>query len=67
MAETMKEVVGFEGKLFFDETKPDGASRKLIDVSRLSNMGWTHNVDLKVGLEKTYEWYLSQSILIRNK
>ena len=58
MAETMKEVVGFEGKLTFDITKPDGAPRKLIDVSRLSNMGWIYNVDLKAGLEKTYEWYL---------
>ena len=67
MAETMKEVVGFEGKLTFDITKPDGAPRKLIDVSRLSNMGWTYNVDLKAGLEKTYEWYLSQSRLLREK
>ena len=67
MAETMKEVVGFEGKLTFDITKPDGATRKLIDVSRLSNMGWTYNVDLKAGLEKTYEWYLSQSRLLREK
>ena len=67
MAETMKEVVGFEGKLSFDITKPDGAPRKLIDVSRLSNLGWTYTVDLKVGLEKTYEWYLSQSQLLREK
>ena len=48
-------------------TKPDGTPRKLIDVSRLSNMGWTYNVDLKAGLEKTYEWYLSQSRLLREK
>jgi len=67
MAETMKEVVGFEGKLSFDITKPDGAPRKLIDVSRLSNLGWTYTVDLKVGLEKTYEWYLSQSRLRREE
>ena len=67
MAETMKEVVGFEGKLSFDITKPDGAPRKLIDVSRLSNLGWTYTVDLKAGLEKTYEWYLSQSRLRREE
>ena len=67
MAETMKEVVGFEGKLSFDITKPDGAPRKLIDVSRLSNLGWTYTVDLKAGLEKTYEWYLSQSRLRRKE
>jgi GDP-L-fucose synthase len=58
MAETMKEVVGFKGRLTFDATKPDGAPRKLIDVSRLSNMGWEYSVDLKDGLRKTYKWYL---------
>jgi len=67
MAEIMKEVVGFEGKLTFDITKPDGALRKLINISRLSNMGWKYSVDLKDGLEKTYEWYLSQSRLLREK
>jgi len=58
MAETMKEVVGFKGGLSFDTTKPDGTPRKLIDVSRLSNMGWEYSVDLKDGLSKTYKWYL---------
>ena len=58
MAETMKEVVGFKGKLVFDTAKPDGAPRKLIDVSRLSNMGWNYSVNLKDGLTKTYNWYL---------
>jgi GDP-L-fucose synthase len=60
MAETMKEVVGFKGGLSFDATKPDGAPRKLIDVSRLSNMGWEYSVDLKDGLSKTYKWYLDK-------
>lgn len=60
MAETMKEVVGFKGNLTFDTTKPDGAPRKLIDVSRLSNMGWKYNIDLEDGLKKTYKWYLTQ-------
>jgi len=58
MAEAMKEVVGYTGKLIFDASKPDGALRKLIDVSRLSNMGWKYNVDLEVGLSETYKWYL---------
>jgi GDP-L-fucose synthase len=58
MAETMKEVIGFKGKLTFDTTKPDGAPRKLIDVSRLSNMGWKCSVDLEDGLTKTYKWYM---------
>jgi GDP-L-fucose synthase len=54
----MKEVVGFNGTLTFDSSKPDGAPKKLIDVSRLSNMGWSYTISLKEGLEKTYEWYL---------
>jgi len=60
MAETMKRVVGFEGELVFDTSKPDGAPRKLIDVSRLSAMGWRYAIGLEEGLQKTYEWFLSQ-------
>ena len=60
MAEVMKQVVGYEGKLTFDTTKPDGSPRKLIDVSRLSNMGWKYSINLEIGLKKTYKWYLNQ-------
>jgi GDP-L-fucose synthase len=60
MAETMKEVVGYKGKLTFDTSKPDGAPRKLIDVTRLEKMGWKYSVDLKEGLATTYEWYLNR-------
>ena len=58
MALIMKQVVGYEGKLIFDTTKPDGAMRKLIDVTRLKRMGWEYSMDLKDGLKKTYKWYL---------
>ena len=58
MAETMKRVVGFEGKLTFDTTKPDGAPRKLIDINRLSAMGWCYSIELEEGLRRTYDWYL---------
>ena len=58
MAETMKQVVGYEGKLTFDATKPDGAPRKLIDITRLKRMGWEYSVNLKDGLVDTYKWYL---------
>jgi len=61
MAQTMKEVVGYKGKLTFDTTKLDGTPRKLIDVSRLSNIGWNYSVNLEEGLKKTYEWYLNKS------
>ena len=58
MAEIMKRVVGFTGDLKFDSSKPDGSKRKLIDVSRLTSMGWTYNIGLEEGLKKTYNWYL---------
>ena len=57
MAETMKRVVDFKGELKFDGSKPDGSNRKLIDVSRLTAMGWTYSTELEDGLKKTYEWY----------
>ena len=60
LAQTVKEVVGFEGKLVFDDTKPDGSPRKLIDVTRLTNMGWENSTSLALGLQKTYDWYESQ-------
>jgi GDP-L-fucose synthase len=61
MAETMKKVVGFEGALTFDTSKPDGTPRKLIDISRLSNLGWNYSINLEDGLRKTYKWYLAGS------
>ncbi len=60
IAEIMKQVVGYEGKLVFDTTKPDGSPRKLIDVKRLENMGWNYSTDLVMGLKKTYKYYLKQ-------
>jgi len=62
LAETMKEVVGYAGRLTFDTTKPDGAPRKLIDVTRLKNMSWSYTTNLKEGLEKTYKGYLSEIV-----
>ena len=62
MAEAMKEVIGYTGKLSFDTTRPDGAPRKLIDVTRLGSMGWEYSVDLKDGLKKTYKWYLKENL-----
>ena len=61
MAETMKDVIDFQGKLIFDTSRPDGSPRKLIDVSRLSSMRWQYTIDLKSGLKKTYDWYLAHS------
>ena len=60
VAQTIKKIVGYKGKLSFDTSKPDGAPRKLIDVSRLSKMGWKYNVSFEDGLRKTYDWYIKQ-------
>jgi len=65
LAETMKKVVGFEGELVFDSTKPDGTMRKLMDVSRLEKLGCKAQVSLEQGLELTYEWFLNSKALIR--
>jgi GDP-L-fucose synthase len=58
LAETMAEVVGFEGRLVFDDSKPDGAPRKLMDSSKLESLGWQAAITLKDGLYNTYAWFL---------
>ena len=58
LAETVKEVVGFKGKLSFNAEMPDGMPRKLCDVSKLRGLGWKHRVELKDGIRKAYQWYL---------
>ena len=64
LALLIKEVVGYEGALVFDATKPDGTPRKLMDVSKLHQLGWKHKIELKAGLALTYQNYLS-ALLIR--
>ncbi|WP_061230965.1 GDP-L-fucose synthase family protein [Leptospira weilii] len=63
LAETVKEVVGYQGLLTFDLTKPDGTPRKLLDVSKLHKMGWRHQVGLKEGIRLAFEDYLRKIIL----
>lgn len=57
MAEIMAAVVGYTGKIVFDDSKPDGTPRKLMDVSRLKKLGWQYKYSLYEGLELTYKWY----------
>ena len=61
LAELIKKIVGFSGKLEFDTSRPDGPPRKLIDVSRLSSMGWNSETKLKDGIVKTYDWFLKNA------
>ncbi|MDV4150308.1 GDP-L-fucose synthase [Clostridium sp. AL.422] len=58
LAELIKEVVGYEGEIVFDASKPDGTPRKLLDVSRLESQGWKYNMELKDGIKEAYKWYL---------
>ena len=58
LVETVAKVVGFNGKVKFDTTKPDGAPRKLMNVARLKSLGWQYSVPLDEGLAKSYQWFI---------
>ena len=58
LATNIQKVVGHKGKIIWDQTKPDGTPRKLLDVSKLKKMGWSYKIDLSEGIENTYNWYL---------
>jgi GDP-L-fucose synthase len=62
LAEMVKTVVGYSGEIVFNSDKPDGTPRKLMDASRLLNMGWKHKIDLKEGLELSYNDFLTRAI-----
>ena len=65
LAQMVARVTGFEGKIITDPSKPDGTMRKLMDVSRLNNMGWTPTIGLEQGLEETYRWFLNSGESVR--
>ena len=52
------EITSFEGEVVFDSTMPDGNPRKLLDSSKLNEMGWNNSIDLNAGLESTYKWFM---------
>lgn len=58
LAQTVKNIIGFEGDIVYDTTKPDGTPRKLLDVSRLHRLGWKHKTSLNEGIGIVYKWYL---------
>jgi GDP-L-fucose synthase len=61
LASLIKEIVGFEGGIVWDSSKPDGTPRKLLDVSRITDLGWVPETDLRSGIESTYQWYENQT------
>lgn len=63
LAETIKEIVGFKGKLVFNSDMPDGTPRKLTNAGKLHELGWQHKVELKEGIELAYKWFLESNLL----
>jgi GDP-L-fucose synthase len=59
LAKLVSEIVGFNGKIIYDSSRPDGTPRKLMDVSRINNLGWKYKTTLNVGIEKSYSWFIN--------
>lgn len=66
LAETVARVVGYQGEILFDASMPDGAPRKLLDVSRLKRLGWAASISLEDGLCQTYDWFLQHQSRLRD-
>jgi len=67
LAETLKSVIDFNGDLVFDTSKPDGTPRKLLDVSKLNQLGWAADISLQDGLAATYQWFLRNQSNLRGR
>lgn len=63
LAETIQKITGHQGAIIWDNTKPDGTPRKLMDVSKMNALGWKHRVALEEGIQKTYNWFLNSLIV----
>ena len=60
LATLVAEIVGFDGGIELDPSKPDGTPRKLLDTSRINALGWSPNISLRKGISLTYDWYREQ-------
>lgn len=67
LAVTIKKIIGFNGELVFDTSKPDGTPRKLMDVTNLNNQGWSASTRLEDGIQRTYDWFLANQDQLRKK
>ncbi|MFH1662244.1 MAG: GDP-L-fucose synthase [Candidatus Falkowbacteria bacterium] len=65
LAELIKNIIGFKGNIICDKNKPDGTLHKLLDVSKINQIGWSYNISLEVGIEKTYKWFLDNYNMVR--
>ncbi len=62
ISETISDIVGYQGKIIWDTSKPDGTSKRLLNCDKLFNMGWRPKISLKDGLEKSYNWFISHNL-----
>lgn len=58
LAETIQKITGHQGEIIWDATKPDGTPRKLMDISKMHDLGWKHKIDLEEGIQMTYDWFV---------
>jgi GDP-L-fucose synthase len=58
LAETIQQIIGHKGEIIWDSTKPDGTPRKLMDITKMHELGWKHKIKLQEGIQKTYDWFL---------
>jgi len=65
LAEIVGNIIGFTGEIIFDSSKPDGTPRKLLDVSRIHQLGWEHKIPLEEGIRRAYDWFIKYSLKIR--
>ena len=61
LAEIVRDTVDFSGEIAWDSTKPDGTPKKMLDVSRIKELGWKAKTDIRTGIRKFYDWYLEKS------
>ncbi|MVZ98454.1 GDP-L-fucose synthase [Sphingorhabdus sp. IMCC26285] len=67
LAHLVAKITGYKGRIVYDPSRPDGTGRKLMDVSRLTNMGWAAKIDLESGIRDTYQWFLENRFEVRSK
>lgn len=67
LAETIRDIVGYQGEIVWDTSKPDGTPRKLLDVSKIHAIGWHHTIEIREGIEKTYTWFKEHIDSLRSK
>lgn len=65
LAQTVKDIIGFQGELVFDTSKPDGTPRKVLDCTKIHSLGWKADISLAQGIQNAYQWFLNQTENVR--